>query len=324
VRNRPQGTPTVTPTCQPAWRVVPSPNFGPYDNYLDGVAALSADDVWAVGYYGGQTLVEHWDGSSWSIVPSPNPGTTDSWVQGVAAINPNNVWAVGAYTTDGSEQVTLTIHWDGNSWSVVPSPNVGPGLNILYSVAALSQHDIWAAGVHCTGIDFTGCQTLTMHGDGGSWSIVPSPNVPGHDSILYYEGLSGSKHNDMWAVGFYCVTSDCSVVQSLAEHWDGTAWSIVPSPNPGSAYTWFSGVVAVTPNDAWADGSYTDDYITWSNLVEHWDGRAWRVVSAPSPGAADNDLHGMAATGPNHVWAVGDTDNGSGERTQAQRYGHCH
>src|SRR5207249_767545 len=59
-----------------SWEVVSSPNTGSASNHLYGVAAVSANDVWAVGYYDNgttrQTLIEHWDGSSWSIVPSPN------------------------------------------------------------------------------------------------------------------------------------------------------------------------------------------------------------------------------------------------------------
>src|SRR5437667_1399267 len=45
-------TPTSTPSCTPAWSVVSSPNVGSGPNYLYAVAAISPNDVWAVGYYG--------------------------------------------------------------------------------------------------------------------------------------------------------------------------------------------------------------------------------------------------------------------------------
>ncbi|HEY4387591.1 MAG TPA: hypothetical protein VGN34_24305 [Ktedonobacteraceae bacterium] len=66
------------------WQVVKSPDVllpgnVVQDNVLYGVAALHADDVWAVGTsyagykglsYAGNTLIEHWDGQSWQIIPS--------------------------------------------------------------------------------------------------------------------------------------------------------------------------------------------------------------------------------------------------------------
>jgi hypothetical protein len=54
---------------------VPNPNFGTFNRFF-GVAAVSSNDVWAVGVTsnGGlsATLVEHWNGTSWTVIPSPN------------------------------------------------------------------------------------------------------------------------------------------------------------------------------------------------------------------------------------------------------------
>src|SRR5436190_722271 len=85
-------TPTSTPNpCAPVWSVVSSPNVGINHNLLDGVAVVSANDVWAVGFYVNgsieQTLVEHWDGGSWSVVSSPNVGTFANVLYGVAAVS---------------------------------------------------------------------------------------------------------------------------------------------------------------------------------------------------------------------------------------------
>src|SRR5438552_19193179 len=41
----------ATPLGGTCWSVVPSPNVGTSLNYLWGVAAVSANDVWAVGAY---------------------------------------------------------------------------------------------------------------------------------------------------------------------------------------------------------------------------------------------------------------------------------
>ena len=101
----------VGPTgqCQVAqaasWKVVSSPSPGPgaFD-LLNGVAAVSTNDVWAVGINSGgegstaQTLIEHWNGKSWQVVSSPSPATDNS-LNGVAAVSATNIWAVGSLKT---------------------------------------------------------------------------------------------------------------------------------------------------------------------------------------------------------------------------------
>ena len=105
-----------------SWSVAPSPSLGTNDNNFYGVAAVSANDVWAVGYYGtSQTLIEHWDGKSWSVVSSPNVGTSNNYPRGVAAVSANDVWAVGYYDNGASQ--TFVEHWNGKSWSEVPMPS---------------------------------------------------------------------------------------------------------------------------------------------------------------------------------------------------------
>ena len=48
------------------------------ENVLNGVAAVSSNDVWAVGFWVDglqrRTLAEHWDGTSWTVVSTPYPG----------------------------------------------------------------------------------------------------------------------------------------------------------------------------------------------------------------------------------------------------------
>src|SRR5438552_4123879 len=119
-------TPPTTPACQPAWSLINSPNPGSYSNYLEAVTAISTSDVWAVGEYdtGGmhQTLAEHHRGVRFD---REDAGSNTSGISS------------GVYQT-------LIEHWDGTSWSVIPSPNVGTNDNELYGVAAVSSNDIWA------------------------------------------------------------------------------------------------------------------------------------------------------------------------------------
>lgn len=303
-----------------AWSVVPSPNVGGGHNILYSVVAFAANNIVAVGDYrvtsGGllRTLMMSWDGSSWNVVTSPNSGTGDNSLYWISAVTPSDIWAVGEYRLgagSGTYQ-TLTMHYDGTTWSVVTSPNVGTGINVLRAVSARAANDVWAAGA-------AGIQTLALHWDGTSWSVVATPNVGSGQN--YFLGITAVSANDAWAVGGSCSDANCTATgTSLIERWNGTTWSVVTSPNPGSFFTELKTVIAVSANDVWATGSHSDDGSVWGNPTIHWDGTSWTYLPVPNPGAVDNDLRAFAVLSPNNIWVVGDLDNGSGEQTQIQHY----
>ncbi|MFL5735485.1 MAG: S-layer homology domain-containing protein [Chloroflexia bacterium] len=298
----PTGTrPTATATCSPAWGVVPSSGVGPYINLLIGVAAAARDDVWTVGYYSRadmihDTIVGHWNGSSWTVVPNPNPGPFGNELWGVAAVSPGDVWAVGYSGISNSPLTqTLTEHWNGMEWSVVPGANTITGSNFLYGVDAVAANDVWAVGDYIRGtFQNATYQPLIEHWNGTQWSLVPAPDLGTRGSL---NGVSALSATDVWAVG-------SKGSQTLAEHWDGTQWSVVPSPNIGSGPGELSAVTAVSAHDVWAVGS-SGSYGNYRTLILHWDGNAWSVVPSPSPGTGNNQLGGVAAVSANDVWAVG-------------------
>src|SRR6266851_991175 len=133
--------------AQAVWSVVPSPSPGPSVNDLNGVASISANDVWAVGDFINaqdipRTLIEHWNGTSWSVVTSPNGSKGSNFLFGVTAVSSTDVWAVGEFNNTS----TLTEHWNGHTWRVVSSPNGGTRDNVLNGVTAVSASDVWAVG----------------------------------------------------------------------------------------------------------------------------------------------------------------------------------
>ena len=240
------------------WSVVASPNAGSLDNVLSGVAAVSASDVWAVGYYlssSPQTLIEHWNGKSWSVVASPNVASSPNVLSGVAAVSARDSWAVGNYfKSSSSPYQTLTLHWNGKSWSVVASPNVASSFNKLFGVAAVSARDSWAVGSYETSDSII--HTLTLHWNGKSWSVVASPNVGSSSNEL--SGVAAVSASNSWAVGYYLPSGSTSL--TLIEHWNGTSWSVVASPkHVGSISNVLSGVARVPgSSNIWAVGFYTD------------------------------------------------------------------
>lgn len=303
----PYATPTPGPTTVVGgtWKIVSSPNVGSgtYGNQLNAVAVVSANNVWAVGFsphpsgtplYIRQTLIEHWDGNRWNVVASPNPaGNTFVVLNGIDAISANDIWAVG-HTGDPSSipLQTLTEHWDGTSWSIIPSPSPGTyNGNVLNAVAAVSTNDVWAVGWYQSGPTGQEGGALTMHWDGTSWSVIPNP------SRWPLHAVAAVAANNVWAVG----------EQSIL-HWNGTSWSIVAYPLPlGDSYQVFTGASGTSASDIWAVGysqwSYFYGY-RYAPLTYHWDGTSWSWV--PNAGELDNTLHAVTAIAPNDVWAVGD------------------
>jgi hypothetical protein len=147
-----------------------------------GIAILSDTDIWLTGDSGSivptAMVAMHFDGKQWGIVPVPVPlkGKVHDvrFGQGVTAVATNDVWAVGAYRAlPFGDEKTLTEHWDGKSWKIVPSPNGGHphSQNELRGVAAVSSTDVWACG---TIQDNTlGLINLIEHWDGTRWTISP-------------------------------------------------------------------------------------------------------------------------------------------------------
>jgi hypothetical protein len=189
-----------------AWSIVPTPNGGGFsdDNVLTSIAAVSANDIWAVGYIypkGGTptTLSIHWNGSNWTRVTTPNPGNYFRRLDGVTAIAANDVWAVGSYSTNsGSTYTPLFLHWNGSQWQHVASPEFGD-YNALDDVYAIAPNDIWAVGT-TAGCDFCPFQSLTMHWNGTAWTQEYSPS--GFRDFTRMEGVTATSSGDVWAVGF--------------------------------------------------------------------------------------------------------------------------
>ncbi len=302
-----------------AWHVVASPSQG--SAMLNAVAATSRKDAWAVGNYdtgsGFRTLIEHWNGETWKVAPSPDPapgqGRTNT-LGGVVAISRSNAWAFGFYEKAGTSFRTLIEHWNGSSWSVVPSPNSGSGENTLSAASAVSESDIWAVGYH----HVPGARkTLIEHWNGSRWRIVASPQ-PGSarsESLLF--GVAAISARRAWTVG----TESPSFGQTLAIRWNGVRWSTVTTANPGDGDRFLQAVTASSATQALAVGSYLSGSRTRA-LAQLWTGSAWVMVPAASPGADYNSLQAVTARSSTYGWAVGArrATPGSAFRTLIERW----
>jgi hypothetical protein len=149
---------------------------------MRGIAVISANDIWAVGDSGGvvptNTVAMHFDGRQWNLVSVPVPlnGKVHdvSFGRGITAIATNDIWAVGSYRgLPFGNQKTLTEHWDGRTWKIVPSANSGAVLSqsSLNGVSAVSSNDVWACGqVQDQNLGFI---NIIEHWNGTKWTISP-------------------------------------------------------------------------------------------------------------------------------------------------------
>jgi hypothetical protein len=196
---------------------------------------------------------------------------------------------------------------------------VGSGDNQLQDVAATSSCNALAVGYYNDSAGFS--QTLILHWSGKAWRVQPSPNPGGSSDENQLSGVAATSPANAWAVGSY---NNGTVSRTLIEHWNGRAWKVQRSPNPGgSAHdNQLSGVTATSPTNAWAVGSYNNG-TGIQTLVEHWNGKKWRVQPSPSPaspcaiagprtpgaravrGRPIIGLTSVAATSSSNAWAVG-------------------
>src|SRR5207249_6391858 len=156
---------------------------------------------------------------------------------------------------------TFAAHWNGAAWSFVTSPNTSTTQpNRLDGVTCSSASDCWAVGGYWD--DANVSHTLTEHWNGTAWSIVTSPNTSVTESNRLF-GVTCNSASDCWAVGntFFTNPGGDSVIQTLVEHWNGAAWSIVTSPNhtTPTPYDSLYGVTCTSASDCWAVGDYFDD-----------------------------------------------------------------
>lgn len=289
------------------WTLTPVPNSGPNFNTLFGVAARPGR-AWAVGVsldraYRAHSLVEAWDGTAWHIAATPTLGAERDSLSSVAAVSAHDVWAVGERQGRNGVFGTVIEHWDGTTWSVVPSPDPGSSGNHLYGVAADGRDNLWAVGQR----DDRGSDTpLVEHWDGHAWSAVDVPSAGVTAGLLQGVAVHAGQ---VWAAG----QSDDATHQArpLFEHLDHGTWTAQQPTGLGSAFSDVTGVT-IAADGVWAVGSALDPVSgNQLTLVAHNDGSGWQQVDAPNLGTGDKVLGGISAAGDT-AWAVGyfKTDTG--------------
>jgi hypothetical protein len=152
------------------------------------------------------------------------------------------------------------------------------------------------------------------HWNGSSWTDATPFNSFFQSDFASVTAVSA---NNYWTVGWEEPNQTNQVPQTLAEHWNGSKFTLVPTPNkePKSGYLLYNvlaGVVAQSSSDVWSVGGWTyyPGSGTTRSLFEHWNGKAWRVEPGPpslesSNNNTSNQLFGIAKLRSGVLWSVG-------------------
>lgn len=295
-----------------AWKSFPAPLIkGDNTSVLAGVVDLSPTNVWAVGLINKglanpNQVIEHFDGTKWTVSPGPSFLQNDEpALESITALSSSDIWAAGFILTNNFQSLfPLFEHFDGTSWKAFETQF---GNATMFGVSATATNDVWAVGSVAL------AQTHIEHFDGNSWKVVPSPNAGQGWNFL--SGVAAIAPNDVWAVGYFTQNFNSTrPAKTLIEHWDGSSWQIVSSPNVGPNSVFQSnqlyGVIAISSNDVWAYGSFfaASGSGQQATLVMHWDGSSWALQPSPNPvnGSFRSDiLFGGTVIPQGNLWLVG-------------------
>ncbi|MEA2184918.1 MAG: hypothetical protein QOF69_4103, partial [Solirubrobacteraceae bacterium] len=194
---------------------------------LRGIKAFAENDVWAVGESDNRTLIVHWDGADWSVVGSPNPDSNVNILHAVGGVAGDDLWAVGRMGRNKADTGvppgtrTLAMHWDGQAWTAVSTPNVGDN-DILTGVAAQGPTAATTVGSwEDVSSEIPVARTLAERWDGSSWATLSTPNVGATDNLLRaIAPIPGTA--DVWAVGMHLTTRGPTQTLVLRDSGDPT------------------------------------------------------------------------------------------------------
>lgn len=259
--------------------------------HLSSVTHLDGRTTWAVGNSADRPLLMAREGEkgAWHPVATPEQERDGAFYTTVSAASAHDVWVSGGAYTD---MTVPAVHWDGRSWqrADVPVPqNCDAGVH----VAAVTDHDAWAAGWYCHTIGRESyLSPILDRWDGRSWTPVP---IPAEARVVDFTAISAVSCDDVWATGW----SEDDLPVAL--HYDGSSWRSVPVPLAGVAGELY-GIGVGADGGVWAVGRVLlDEDDRGHALIEHWDGRAWHQVAAP---AGAGQLTGVTVAG-RAVVAVG-------------------
>jgi PKD repeat protein len=251
----------------------------------------------------------------------PAESSVEREAYGISCVQPDACVAVGSYWSLGVHtRATLAETWDGSAWSVMATPNP-PGLEegwrndryaVLEGVSCPTTNDCVAVGSYKNTTETV--QPLAERWNGSEWSMMgvaaPSGGAPG-----WLEGVSCVSSMQCTAVGH--ATNSLGAEETLAERWDGSAWTVQPTPSPaGASGARLTAVSCFSLEECTAVGFLENGSGQEETLAERWDGGGWTIQPTPSSAGVVSWLASVSCASQTVCMAVG----ASGGKTLAERW----
>lgn len=277
------------------WRVQSTPDSGAANNTLNGVVCTGSSSCTAVGGTSTATLAEYWNGTEWSIQETP-VSASGSTLYGISCTSAASCNAAGENGEGGSLEESLS----GSSWSIeraMHATDDSEDVSCTSASACTSVGSYYPLGV-------SGSRILAERWNGTAWSAQRAPNPP-ETTAIFFDAVSCIAVNSCTAVGSYTDTTGAGTL-TLAEHWDGSAWSIQETPNlSGARNVGFSGVSCTAENACTAVGTAEGPEGS-TTFVERWNGTEWAIQTSPNPAGSTNaQLYEVSCASSSSCTAVG-------------------
>jgi len=236
----------------------------------------------AVGQYtshagAAKTLAEQLTGSTWAISPSKSvTGAGYITLYGVSCTSSTTCAATGYYYDSSNHAKVLAETFSSGAWTVssIQKP-AGVDNSELLGVACTAADACAAVGdSYGTGPD----SPLAESFGGTKWSIASTQKAPGplNSQML---GVSCASTTMCMAVGAINVDTGTG----LAELWNGSTWTVTPTPNPDNSDAQLWSVSCPTTTFCVAVGDASG-----KGLGAIWNGSAWTLAYTAFPSGADS------------------------------------
>jgi hypothetical protein len=269
------------------WSVVATLTLGHSGASLNGVSCTSTSSCMAVGSEGTPknptlfTLAESWNGTAWKFLTTPAPLTPGGTALSSVSCTGPACMAVGyyGYNNGTGTKVTLAESWNGAAWQRRDTPTPGAS-GSLAGVSCVTASACKGVGGHAVPTGNLGNATLAEQWGGRNWRVQPTPN-PAGAGAAGFDAVSCTSPSQCMATGAALDQTGESQF-TLAEAWNGTDWSLLHTPSPGSFGDELLGTSCTSASSCMAVGDFTGtgDEMT---LAEAWNGTAWSVVKTPHP-----------------------------------------
>jgi hypothetical protein len=265
-----------------------------------------------VGEFDDTPLAETWNGSSWSVSNATDGGSIGGSTHNLWDVScPVAKWCAAVGGGNGSGAFAET--WNGTKWTeyTISAP-LGSQSFALQGISCTSTNQCIAVGNYT---DSTGYEkALTENWNGATWTegnavaFIPSPQSDANSEL---DAISCASPSSCVAVGNYEDEPE-DTWPALAESWNGSKWTVDPTPIIPNAYsTGLDSVSCWAPESCIATGRDTisgNPPPEGNTVSESRDGSSWHLQTAPVLPELFSGLGGVSCASATFCAGIG---NGS-------------